>query len=138
MVSDGELAARVGDIYRRLDEQIATRSRLCGACGKCCDFEQFDHRLYVTSPEMEYLAAKLGAGNVKKMETGRCPYNIEGKCGIYENRFAGCRIFCCKGDEEFQSGLSEAAIRKLKDICGEFDMPYRYTDLKTALNGFGG
>ncbi len=136
MASDGELAARVGDIYRRLDEQTVHYGQLCRGCGKCCDFDKFDHRLYVTSPELEYLAAKLGAENVKQMETGRCPYNVEGRCGIYENRFAGCRIFCCKGDGEFQSGLSEAAIRELKNICGEFEIPYRYTDLKTALNGY--
>ncbi len=55
-------------------------------------------------------------------------------CTVYEHRFAGCRIFCCKGNKDFQSGLSESALRELKSICEELDIPCRYTDLATSLN----
>lgn len=134
---DGMLLRRVSEIYRWLDEQIRRSGDLagfCKACGKCCDFDAFDHRLFVTPPELMYLTAHLGRENIKAMPEGRCPYNQDGKCGIYEHRFAGCRIFCCSGDADFQSGLSETVLSRLKSLCVEFQIPYRYTDLATALN----
>jgi Fe-S-cluster containining protein len=137
---------RVAEIYKWLDSQIRKSVHLagiCDACGKCCDFIKFDHRLFVTTPELMYLAANLGDENVRPMTTGRgstslttgCPYNIGGKCSVYEHRFSGCRIFSCKGDTDFQSRLSESAVKKFKAICEQFQIPYRYTDLATAMDG---
>jgi Fe-S-cluster containining protein len=136
--TNSQLLKRVGEIYKWLDLQghseLAGR---CDACGKCCDFDALDHRLFVTTPELMYLAANLGGEDLKPMTTGRCPYNVNGKCRIYEHRFAGCRIFCCKSDRDFQSSLSESAVAKFKSLCAELQISYRYTDLVTALNKFG-
>ena len=152
-----QLLARVREIYDWLDSQIREAPDLagrCDACGKCCNFgglasdceqepgpvceQQFNHLLFVTTPEVMYFAVSLGAENMKPMLTSRCPYNISGECTVYEHRFAGCRIFCCKADTDFQSRLSESALKKFKSICTEFHIPYRYTDLATGLNGFAG
>jgi len=130
---------KVAEIYKWLDAQIRRQSGLageCNACGKCCDFDACDHRLFVTPPELMYLAANPEAENIRPMQSSRCPYNISGKCTIYKYRFAGCRIFCCNGDVDFQGGLSESALKKLKTICTEFGIPYRYADLASALNSF--
>ena len=137
--TSSQLLKRVAEIYKWLDSQIRESVHLagiCEVCGKCCDFAQLDHHLFVTTPEWMYLAANLGAENVKPMTTSQCPYNITGKCSVYEHRFSGCRIFSCKGDTDFQSRLSESALKRFKSICKEFQIPYRYTDLATALNGF--
>jgi hypothetical protein len=133
---NNQLLKRVAEIYKWLDAQIRRQSDLagkCDACGKCCDFDACDHRLFVTPPELMYLAANSGAESIKSMPSSRCPYNVDGKCTIYKYRFAGCRIFCCNGDVNFQSGLSESALKKFKSICTEFKIPYCYTDLATAL-----
>ena len=137
--TDSRLVKRVAEIYNRLDSQIRESAQLagmCGACGKCCDFESFDHKLFVTTPELKYLAAILGAENIKPMTTGRCPYNIRGKCSIYEYRFSGCRIFSCKGGKDFQSRLSENTLKEFKLLCTEFEIPYSYAHLASALNSF--
>ena len=134
---NSQVVEKVARVYQWLDAQIREQAagRACEACGKCCDFEAFDHRLFLTPPELIYLAANLAGEKLRAMPTGRCPYNnIAGKCMIYEYRFAGCRIFACKGDAEFQSRLSESALEKFKSICTEFDIPYRYSDLASALN----
>ena len=139
--TNSRMLETVAEIYGWLESRTSRGSDLagnCNACGDCCDFDAFDHRLFVTPPELAYLAANLGGENVKPMPTGTCPYNVDGKCTIYEHRFAGCRIFCCKGDPDFQSDLSEAALAKLKSICTQFEIPYRYLDLATALNTFQG
>ena len=132
-----QLISKVAEIYNWLDLQIRQNASVagqCNICGKCCDFDAFDHRLFITTPELMYLSANITAENIKPMPAGKCPYNVDGKCTIYEYRFAGCRIFCCKADRDFQSSLSESSLEKFKSLCEEFDVPYRYTDLPTALN----
>jgi len=141
--SHSRLLEKVAEIYDWLDLQIRNNRSLaghCDACGKCCEFDKpaseqgFDHRLFVTTPEMMYLASNLGSEIIKPMLTSLCPYNIDGKCSVYKYRFAGCRIFYCRGDKDFQSELSESALKKFKSICEEFEIDYQYADLATALN----
>ena len=138
--ADERLLRKVAEIYNWLDMQVRRDTDLagtCEACGRCCDFDEFGHRLFVTPPELMYLAANLGAG-FEPMPAERCPYNVDGKCRVHQYRFAGCRIFCCHGDADFQSELSESALDRLKSICAEFQIPYRYTDLAAALNSLAG
>jgi hypothetical protein len=136
MKNKNKLLERIAEVYQWLDEQIdenVSSNEKCVTCGKCCNFSDFDHSLFVSSPEIIYFHEKVGP-ETKSMTTGQCPYNINGKCAIYENRFAGCRIFFCKGNVDFQNQLSESALKKFKQICLEFNVPYRYMDLKDALN----
>ncbi|MHC4544078.1 MAG: YkgJ family cysteine cluster protein [Planctomycetota bacterium] len=136
MKNNSELLKRVGEVYDWLDFQVRDNNKAggkCDGCGKCCDFEAFDHRLFVTPPEVMYLAAKIGAENLKPMPDSRCPYHLVCNCTVYKYRFAGCRIFSCKGNADFQGRLSETALKKFKSICTEFEIPYCYTDLATAL-----
>lgn len=135
-----QLLKRVAEIYNWLDlqtDQYRDISGGCSACGRCCDFESFDHLLYVTTPELIYLAAKIGDENIRPMADKRCSYNVEGRCTVYENRFAGCRIFFCKADKDEQSRLSELSVGKFRALCGEFGVPYRYRELGEALGCFG-
>jgi len=131
-----EIILQVGDIYKWLDDQRIGRgptAGVCEVCGKCCDFKTYGHRLYVATPEMVYFADKLGSRDFRQMTTGRCPYQFDGKCTVYPYRFAGCRIFCCKGEAGFQSDLTEAAVKKFRAICEKFQIPYRYIELVEAL-----
>jgi Fe-S-cluster containining protein len=134
-----QLLIKVAEIYDWLDSQICESADLagrCNACGACCDFESFEHRLFVTTPELIYLAANQGDEKIKQMHTGRCPYNTNDKCSIYEQRFAGCRIFCCRADKDFQSTLSESTLKQFKSLCTQLKIPYQYSDLAAALNSF--
>ena len=135
-IADRRLMKKVKQIYDWLDTQVSSGG--CAMCGQCCDFDRFGHRLFVTSPELLYLSEMVGKDGIKPMQTGRCPYNVDSRCMIYEHRFAGCRIFFCKADKDLQSSLSEEAVGKFKMLCEEFDVPYRYIDLKTALGAEAG
>lgn len=133
------LVAEVAAIYRWIDaqaEQDPVRAGRCKACGACCDFPVYDHRLFVTPPELMYLAVKLSTPELRSMTTGRCPYQQGSACMVHEHRFTGCRVFCCSGDPGFQSDLSEEALRRLKALCREFGVSYRYQDVATALGAF--
>ena len=133
------LIAEVETLYAWIDEQLAqdtVRSGQCRACGDCCDFVGYDHLLFVTPPELIYIAEKLGVERLKRMTSGRCPYQQALKCTVHAHRFSGCRIFGCQGNAEFQSELTETALSRLKAMCEQFDIPYRYADLATALANF--
>ena len=135
LITNQKLLQEVADFYDWLDSHISRNlSGECDACGQCCDFISYDHRLYVTIPEILYLAANLKVETLKPMTSGICPYNQIGKCTVYKFRFSGCRIFNCNADPDIQSDLSESAIRKLKEICTKHQIPYRYMDLDSALN----
>jgi Fe-S-cluster containining protein len=129
VLKNTNLIDKIAQLYQWLDEQAGGS---CNSCGNCCDFDSYGHRLYVTIPEMMYLAEKIGKENIKPMTTGRCPYQVDNRCSVHPHRFVSCRIFFCRGDAKKQSLLSEEAISKLKALCLEFAIPYRYSDLKTA------
>ena len=105
----------------------------CRACGNCCDFESFGHKLYVTTPELIHFQHHLGS-DIKEMSTGVCPYRIDGKCTVYPYRFSGCRIFSCKGDAEKENALYEQAISKFKSLCERINIPYHYVYLQVGLD----
>jgi hypothetical protein len=134
MQTNSKIADAVAEVYDWIDSQAGQELTQCDVCGKCCDFEGYDHRLFVTSPELIYFAVKLAPDKIKPMTTRRCPYNIDGKCTAYPYRFGSCRIFFCKADKDFQSKLAEEVLEKFKSICKEFNLPYHYTDLRAALN----
>jgi len=160
-----EICKQVSQIYDWLDSQIKSFNVDCSACGKCCDFESFGHKLFITSPELLYFrtnikenqspsdsAGSLGlapapVAGVQSRERKRavtleickqvsqiCPYLKNNKCTAREFRFAPCRIFFCKANSEKINELSEQAIKKFKVLCDEFDFPYQYVELSTALN----
>lgn len=136
MKTEPQIIKEVGDIYRWIDEQVGHMDRTCKACGECCDFEAFGHRLYVTTPELLHFRHVAGP-MIKAMPAGVCPYRVDGRCSVYPYRFSGCRIFTCGGDSETENQLSEAAIRKFKGLCEFYDIPYRYVYLKEGLEMLG-
>jgi Fe-S-cluster containining protein len=131
--NDYKIIAAVADVYRWIAEQTGENS--CHACGKCCDFEAYGHRLYVSTPEIIYLESRIGRENMPPMQSSACPWRRQDKCTIHQHRFAGCRIFFCKGDPQKQSEISEEAIKRLKKICDDFSLTYRYAQLQIHLPG---
>ncbi len=134
METDSHVIGAVAEVYAFIDSRVAETDSACKVCGKCCDFDSYDHRLFVTTPELVYFAFHISPDSIKPMPGGLCPYNIKGVCSVHPRRFAACRIFSCTGDVDAQNRLSEAAVAKLKSICEQSNIPYQYMDLKAALS----
>ena len=130
--TDRKICDEVKKNYDWLDSNIKSSNNQCDACGKCCNFDSFGHKLFITSPELLYFRQNIK--NLNPMLKQQCPYLENGKCSARNHRFAGCRIFFCKSDKDMQNRLSEESIEKFKSLCDKFDFPYRYIDLATALN----
>jgi len=126
------ISKAVDQVYLWIESQGIEHA--CTGCGDCCNFTEFDHLLFVTAVELIHFANAIGPENIKPMKNGICPYRVDNKCTVYKNRFAGCRIFQCKGSDEKQSEVMEQTLAKLKLIGEEFGVDYSYMDLARGLD----
>ena len=139
-VDNQDYHAVVEELYTMLDEQLAAANPTCDNCGKCCDFDEFDHRLYATTLEMLYFVRGVRmAKKAKSQEAGAkgkgvCPYQRPAGCSIREFRPAGCRIFYCHDlPKGFQHELTELVLTSLRGLHEQFGAVYYYGDLREWL-----
>jgi Fe-S-cluster containining protein len=126
----------VQEIYRQLDEKLSTSGGVCTQSGRCCRFEEYGHRLYVTTLEMLYFIQGMRREGADKLnpdlsllDHSKCPYQINNRCSVRTYRPAGCRIYFCSGSsQEFQNELTETILGELKALHQKFDAPYYYGD----------
>jgi len=133
--------------YRTLDQRIADNLPVCSNRGLCCKFGSYGHRLYVTSLELAYFIAchepALRKPNDSGDRTGlpvlianpdSCPYQQNGLCAARIGRPVGCRVFFCQSEQDSWPGqLTEDALKELKALHEQFDMPYFYQEWLSAL-----
>ena len=126
----------VRDLYAQLDPQIAVHASLCRKCGRCCHFEQFDHRLYVTVLEAGfYLAA---CGPPRPITSDACPHAFDGHCQVREVRPVGCRIFYCDSESTaWQGPLTETWMGRLRALHAQLGVPSIYADWMAVLDALG-
>ena len=133
-----EVTAGVAAIHRQLQERIDQRQPLCVASGKCCQFERYGHRLYITTAEMAAFVASLEQLSHPPVDdswdhTG-CPFQIGRLCGVHAIRPFGCRIFFCDPTAtEWQQQEYENFHLQLKRLHENLHIPYFYLEWRQAL-----
>jgi Fe-S-cluster containining protein len=79
----------------------------CSRCtGVCCLtppalYEEEIAKAYSLKPDITIIAVeikdnKYAVSIAKDSETDTCPFLVEGKCSIYNDRFKACRDYTCK------------------------------------------
>ena len=145
------LCEAVAKILAAADADIAARRPVCRASGRCCKFETFGHRLYVTMAELLHFARTMNTME-KPSESSPssrpvslpqffaqepiagCPYQIDGLCTARNARPLGCRIyFCDENAQSWQNDLYEEYHAQLRAMHEQFDLPYRYIEWREAL-----
>ena len=147
------ISAAVAEILAAVDVDVAARRPVCRASGRCCKFEEYGHRLYVTGVEMMHFAGVHVNGEIKNLkseisngsvvslpqffataEPKGCPYQIEGLCTAREARPLGCRIyFCDENAQAWQNEVYEKYHGQLRAVHERFGVPYRYMEWRAAL-----
>ena len=121
-------------IYKELDEELAKNSPGCNACGECCNFDKFDHVLYATMIEVDYIKRNVLVPE-KRPNKNVCPFLVDKKCTIRDYRTLGCRVFYCNPD--YQRNLSqeiyEKYYRKIKDLAQAHDLEWSYAPMQQLL-----
>ncbi|HZW08999.1 MAG TPA: YkgJ family cysteine cluster protein [Phycisphaerales bacterium] len=126
-------------VYEAIARAVAQRRPVCDASGRCCRFEEWGHRLYVTGLEAAYLLARLdrpltperiGAARA----AGGCPFQKSLLCSVHAIRPLGCRVYYCdETAQEWQMELSERMLREMRGIHERHGLPYRYGEWRAML-----
>jgi Fe-S-cluster containining protein len=141
-----EVRDAVQQVYRLLQEQIDLRRPKCSASGRCCRFEQFGHRLYVTTIELAAFVYELETRSwAAELDEARrqwggagCPFQGGGLCGVHAVRPFGCRVFFCdETSDEWQRQQYEAHHEQLKRLHEKLGVPYLYIEWREALRAMG-
>src|SRR3954453_21086463 len=74
-------------LYVHLQDVIDLRRPVCNASGRCCRFEEFGHRLFVTTMELAVFSDKVGArGEGQGASVGGCQFQVGGLCSVHTIR----------------------------------------------------
>jgi Fe-S-cluster containining protein len=132
-----EVAAAVHEIYDRVTAEIDRRRPTCLVSGRCCRFEEYGHRLYVTTLELATFLHDLGPDRppVKTLASG-CPFQTGKLCTVHTIRPFGCRMFFCDSTStEWQNAAYERFHAELKELHEKLNVPYAYIEWREALVG---
>jgi len=128
-----EVLAAVGRVYGDLQEAIDARRPVCVVSGRCCRFDEYGHRLYVTTMELAAFVAQLdGPGEAGD---GRgCPFQVGRLCGVHAIRPFGCRVFFCDASAvDWQADVYEQFHARLKGLHEAMGVAYFYVEWRRAL-----
>jgi len=134
----------VATVYAQLQGEVDQRRPACAVSGRCCRFEEYGHRLFVTTIELGAFVrglAELPAAQREKLNgasadwdrTG-CPFQMARLCGVHAIRPFGCRIyFCDPTAQAWQQEVYERLHGKLKGEHERLGIPYFYIEWREAL-----
>ena len=129
-----EIRSAVARVYADLQRQIDARKPLCTASGRCCRFDEFGHRLYVTTIELAAFVSNLPADQPTTTAPGGCPFQLDGLCSVHLVRPFGCRVFFCDStSEQWQHEQYERFHGELKQLHEQLGVPYQYVEWREAL-----
>jgi len=148
------LGDAVAEILHRADADIAARRPVCRSSGRCCHFEEYGHRLYVTAAELLHFSQTLQDDNPQSTIGNRkskiasvslpqffaaesprgCPYQVDNLCTAREARPLGCRVYFCDANaQSWQNDLYEKYHAEIKQLHARFNVEYRYLEWRAAL-----
>jgi len=140
--SDPTARARLEAIYQLVADQIEARGPACWASGRCCNFANAGHRLYVTGLEAAFtivnLPKLLTLEDVANAESrGDCPFLLANLCAVHTIKPLGCRVyFCDRSAQTWQHEVSERALAMIRALHEQFGVPYRYGEWRAMLRLF--
>src|SRR4030066_639671 len=90
-VSELNLDAGLTAIYRQLENELAQLNPGCNGCGTCCNFSDFDHVLYASGVEIDFIVRHAHVPDFA-VSDNMCPFLKDNHCSIREFRMLGCRV----------------------------------------------
>lgn len=140
-VTTGPTAGALESIYAEAQQRITERGPACWASGRCCNFESYGHRLYVTGLEAAYCVTRwnqtqtpLTIESVEAAQArGGCPFQQHNLCAAHTIKPLGCRVFFCdRTAKEWQNSLLEELHARVKGLHTAA-IPYEYGEWRAML-----
>lgn len=152
------IAGALEGIYADVAREVEARGPACWASGRCCNFRETGHLLYVTGLEAAYCVARaagaseeaarggtlslqvLSAGTLAGASaSGGCPFQRGNLCGVHTIKPLGCRVyFCDRSAQEWQQDLSERMLERIRGVHDVHGVEYRYGEWRGMLGRFVG
>ena len=129
--------AELETIYCALDNEVNFHNTVCSACGSCCNFGKFDHLLYTSTPEVEYIVDSIEIAQ-NDFAPGQCPFHDGKTCSIHKYRTLGCRVFYCNQQykKNYAPDIYEKYYRKIKDLALRYEMDWEYKPFPEAISDY--
>lgn len=132
------VAQRIAEIYDRFDVEFQTRRPRCDQSGKCCHFEEYGHRLFVTTAELASFVLANTRDEAIVWDGLGCPYQIDGLCSVHSSRPFGCRVyFCDTSSTQWQQTMYERFHAEIKQLHDELGLDYMYVEWREGLRAIG-
>lgn len=138
-----DVRAAIHALYQRVQEEIDRRRPVCRQSGRCCRFEEYGHRLYVTTMELAAFVNELqriepprpSAGlPILDPAPGGCWFQQGGLCSVHSIRPFGCRIFFCDPSaEQWQQEQYERFHREIRALHDDLGVPYFYVEWRRGV-----
>ena len=134
--------AALCSLWQRIDGAIAERKPVCERSGRCCRFDSYGHRLYVTGLEIAWVLDRIDPPEPKPTSAlplfaGRdaCVFQVDGLCSIHAVRPMGCRVFFCDPSAtDWQQSLYETMLDELRRLHTAHSLPYRYMEWRQGVD----
>jgi Fe-S-cluster containining protein len=129
-------------IYDYVMAAIEARRPVCTTSGRCCNFEAYGHRLYVTGLETAYTIARLPApltrdALAEARARGGCPFQSGTLCSVHDIKPLACRVyFCDETAQDWMHATSERMLKELRALHDRHHLEYRYAEWRGLLELF--
>lgn len=152
--SDAHVDSAIRGVHAHIARETAARSPRCDVSGRCCRFEEWGHRLYITGLEAAWFLqqaaaarhdqsnafagvhrAHLSATAIDLAMTGdTCPFLNAKRCTVHAIRPMGCRVYFCDATaRDWQNDLFEHCHRTIADLHEYESIPYEFGEWRAML-----
>lgn len=145
-----EVRAEVHALYADLGREIDRRRPRCDVSGRCCHFDAYGHRLYITTAELATFlddfapppgpaeAPRSARTSLAQLTPPSCPLLAGGLCSVHAIRPFGCRIyFCDPAATDWMHATYDRYHARLRDLHDRCRLEYRYVEWRYALQQLG-
>jgi len=139
---DPRVDALMRELELQAQEQLRIHRPVCLASGKCCNFEQHGHSMWLTGLEVAWTLSKLPSAPTTaqvaaSVRVGNCPFLVQGMCGIHQARPLGCRAyFCDQAGQGWQEAMMESWLGRIRLLHTDLEIAYRYDEWRRLLGAF--
>ena len=121
------------EIYKKLEAELVSINPGCNSCGTCCHFDKFDHILYASTIETNYILENVEVPSFDP-DNNVCPFLANNQCTIREYRALGCRVFFCNPDyKETLQDIYEKYYTMIKDVAVKNQTEWQYAPMMKLL-----
>ena len=137
---DPQIAGELELLYEHIAQEVARHQPRCTQSGRCCHFDTWGHRLYVTGLEAAYLLTRLDrplTNEALARAHGGCPFQKSSCCTAHAVRPLGCRVYYCdQADHGWQEALTERTLAEVRALHDRHALEYRYGEWRAMLAAF--